>query len=375
MKRIISYILFLLTLQGVMAQESNITIEWPSEGYHTMQGVYMVPLDTIIHFKASSTSPAEQWSWTLEGATPPTVDSQEAAITYAEEGVYDIGVDAVVSGHQDGLHIAKGLQAGGANFVWNIAPEEESQLSTIALAWFGFYAGTNWLNMEKFAEYFHGPMQTAYIDSVAVRFGNFESATAGAELTMTIARADAEGMPGEALAATSIMAADIVKSTVNPTYFRFSQPVQVDGPFFVVIEGFPNGYGDEIAIQCLRRPVGEPCTAYHLLADEDENYQPTGTYTWYQNVDDPTSLAISPWLRYDESTGICQQLLAGSAKVEFDGRLLHLPEGASSLDVLTTGGTVMLHADTPSQTVSLETLPSGVYLVRVDGTTHKIMKR
>ena len=67
---------------------------------------------------------------------------------------------------------------------------------------------------------------------------------------------------------------------------------------------FPNNNGDDIAILLVRRAVGEKCTAYHFVYDEDENYNYLETGTWYENVDDPISMAIAPLLKYAEPTGI-----------------------------------------------------------------------
>ena len=67
---------------------------------------------------------------------------------------------------------------------------------------------------------------------------------------------------------------------------------------------FPNNNGDDIAILLCRRGEGEKCTGYHFVYDEDANYNYLETGTWYQNVDDPISMAIAPMLKYAEPTAI-----------------------------------------------------------------------
>ena len=67
---------------------------------------------------------------------------------------------------------------------------------------------------------------------------------------------------------------------------------------------FPNNNGDDIAILLVRRAVGEKCTAYHFVYDEDENYNYLETGTWYKNVDDPISMAIAPMLTFEAPTAI-----------------------------------------------------------------------
>ena len=355
------------------AQQNDLTITWPSEGYHTPGNQYLLPLNTEVHFGALPAS-ATGWRWELPGATPEVVEEQEAAVVYAEEGVYDVRLEANVNGVDKALGFDNVIQAGNANFVWNIASEEVERLETIALAWYGYYGGTNWLGMEKFAEAFHDPMQTAYIDSVAVRFGAVDVATEGAEITLSVNAVEENGMPGEPLGVTSLLASQVNRTAGENTFFRFAEAVRVDGPFFVVIGGFPKANGDGLAIECVRRPVGEECTAYHLLADEDVYYQPTGTYTWYQNVDDPTSFAICPWLRYATSTGTTDRWLAEDSAARFDGHTLYLPTNISRLEIFGVDGRKVLSIDHPSISVSLESLSHGIYLIHADGMIMKVRK-
>lgn len=370
------YLLLAMALLAMSASwaQSSLAIEWPSEGYYTTGDTYLVPLDTAVRFRALPATGAEGWQWNLPGATPSVVEAQEAEVVYTEEGTFDVSLEALVGGTQRQVSVEQGIQAGGANYVWNISPAETATLETISLAWFGFYGGTNSLGMEKFAEFFHAPLQPALIDSVAVRFGANDVATANAELTLSIAAADEKGMPGETLGATMLLAADINKQLGKPTFFRFDQPVRVDGPFFVVIEGFPNAYGDGVAIQCVRREVGQTCTAFHLLADEDIHYQPMGTFTWYQNVDDPTSLAICPWLRYEEVSSVSNRVGGMTAQCTFDGASLRVPVATAHLDVFNAAGLKVLSLDNPPASISLASLPSGTYLVRADGLTLKIRR-
>ncbi|MBR6432458.1 MAG: hypothetical protein IKS64_06350, partial [Muribaculaceae bacterium] len=72
--------------------------------------------------------------------------------------------------------------------------------------------------------------------------------------------------------------------------------------FFVVVGPFPNNNGDDIAILLVRRAVGEKCTAYHFVYDDSKGDLETGT--WYENTDDPVSMAIAPMLKYSSVTAI-----------------------------------------------------------------------
>lgn len=82
--------------------------------------------------------------------------------------------------------------------------------------------------------------------------------------------------------------------------------------FFVVVGPFPNGTmeespytSDDISIFCLRRNAGMKTTAWQLVEDTDEDNNGLGTYTWFANTDDPTSMAIAPCVTYkDTATSI-----------------------------------------------------------------------
>ena len=51
-------------------------------------------------------------------------------------------------------------------------------------------------------------------------------------------------------------------------------------------------------ILCVSRGANGRNSAYHLLEDEDENYHPLGTYTWFESVDQPLSMCIAPQMSY-----------------------------------------------------------------------------
>ena len=109
------------------------------------------------------------------------------------------------------------------------------------------------------------------------------------------------GMPHMVLGETSVKAGALAydPTTVNATEFVFDSPVTIPAgvEFFAVVGPFPNEWGDDIAILLCRRGQGEKCTGYHFVYDE-ENYEYLETGTWYQNTDDPLSLAVAPVLSF-----------------------------------------------------------------------------
>ncbi len=194
----------------------------------------------------------------------------------------------------------------GSTDLWNITEAEFGNIAPIELWIYGYYAGSNTIGMLKFAEHFDAPETPFKINSVKALFAKGTAQNPSSTVTAAICKADDNGMPGEVVATASITAADIVcdESTKPATVFTFSEPVSIDSEFFVVMEGISNG-SDDICLYCLRRDYGQLCTAYQLVEDEDPvTYAPLGTYQWFKNVDDPTSIAIGVNVTYEGTNSI-----------------------------------------------------------------------
>jgi len=195
---------------------------------------------------------------------------------------------------------------GGSADLWNITEAEFGNIAPIELWIYGYYAGSNTIGMLKFAEHFDAPETPFKINSVKALFAKGTAQNPSSTVTAAICKADDNGMPGEVVTTASITAADIVcdESTKPATVFTFSEPVSIDSEFFVVMEGISNG-SDDICLYCLRRDYGQLCTAYQLVEDEDPvTYAPLGTYQWFKNVDDPTSIAIGVNVTYEGTNSI-----------------------------------------------------------------------
>lgn len=280
------------------------------EGAYQSPWVYMfVPVNVPLTFKDASTGNPTQWAWTFQGTDIATSDEQNPTVTYTQEGNYGICLEVFNDmGSNVFETVDDAIQAGGEQEIWNIAPEENSDLTMMEMGWYGNYAGTNWLGMGEFAEHFDAPLADATISKVNIYFGKTTASSTDADILVSIAAAGEDGMPGEILGSTSVKAGDLAydPTTVNATEFVFETPVSVKAgtEFFAVVGPFPNNNGDDIAILLCRRGYGEKCTGYHFVYDEDENYNYLETGTWYQNVDDPLSLAVAPVLKYAEQTAI-----------------------------------------------------------------------
>ena len=294
----------------------NVSGEAPVANIGLPDGAYLspwvmmfVPTNVPLTFKDASTGNPTQWSWTFQGTDVTSSTEQNPTVTYTQEGSYGIKLEVANDlGSNVFETVNTAIQAGGEQEIWNIAPEENSDLTLIEMGWYGNYAGTNWLGMGEFAEHYDAPLTDATISKVNIYFGKVTAASADADIVVKIAAAGEDGMPGEILGSTSLKASELAfdASTVNATEFVFDSPVVIKAgtEFFAVVGPFPNENGDDIANLLCRRDEGEKCTAYQFVYDEDENHNFLETGTWYQNVDDPMSMCIAPVLKFDATTAI-----------------------------------------------------------------------
>lgn len=286
----------------------SVRLEAPAAAIGLPEGVYyspeasiVVPLNTDLTFTDASAGAPETFSWTLPGTNLESATSRDVTVRYVEEGMFDVDLTVANAAGSSSTYV-HGVKAGGQSLAWNIAASENEGLATKALGWYGNYGGTNWLGMEAFAERFDAPVVPASVSSVNVYFGKVTAVSNDADIKVSVALADKDGMPGEVLASASKRVSELVDASVtynDPTEFVFGKAVKVDTTFFVTISGFPNEDGDDLAMYMVLRGAGKTNTAYHLLAEEDDEYQPTGEYKWYASDDEPLSLAIAPKIEFD----------------------------------------------------------------------------
>lgn len=283
----------------------------PEEGYESpFVGVFL-PLNVPVTFCDLSQGHPTEWKWVFQNANIETTTEQNPTVVFEKKGVVSVGLTAKNDAGQTNDILTYAIQAGGAQYVWNISSEENSKLEKVELGWYGNYAGTNWLDMDKFAEKYKATLGPAAIDSVAVYFASVTAIAPETLIPMTINAVGEDGAPGAVLASTAVKAGDLKYDDKDylATIFRFDNTVKLEkgSEFFVTIGPFPNGSlevspytADDIAIFCHRRSTGEKNTAWHYLAVYDENSKPTGEYKWYANTEDPLSMAISPVIDYEK---------------------------------------------------------------------------
>lgn len=297
----------------VVAQKApTALIGLPEEGYESPWVGVFVPTDVPVTFRDLSTGNPTEWNWVFQYADKETSNEQNPTVTFVKKGTVSVGLTAKNAAGQSNDVLQYAIQAGGSQYVWNISSEENSNLKKVELGWFGSYAGSNWLGLDRFAEKYKAPLADATINEVAVYFASVTSIDPDYEVRLTLNAVGENGEPGEELASTSVKASDLKYSDDDylATTFTFAEPVSMEKgkEFFVVVGPFPNGTmeespytSDDISIFCLRRNAGMKTTAWQLVEDTDEDNNGLGTYTWFANTDDPTSIAIAPCVTYKDS--------------------------------------------------------------------------
>ena len=297
----------------VVAQKApTALIGLPEEGYESPWVGVFVPTDVPVTFRDLSTGNPTEWNWVFQYADKETSNEQNPTVTFVKKGTVSVGLTAKNAAGQSNDVLQYAIQAGGSQYVWNISSEENSNLKKVELGWFGSYAGSNWLGLDRFAEKYKAPLADATINEVAVYFASVTSIEPDYEVRLTLNAVGENGEPGEELASTSVKASDLKYSDDDylATTFTFAEPVSMEKgkEFFVVVGPFPNGTmeespytSDDISIFCLRRNAGMKTTAWQLVEDTDEDNNGLGTYTWFANTDDPTSMAIAPCVTYKDT--------------------------------------------------------------------------
>lgn len=278
----------------------------PEGAYYSPEAALVVPVGVNLTFTDLSTGNPESRVWKIQGANIATSTDKEVTFAYTTPGTYDLDLTVKNAAGESTTYLYQ-IKAGTEANAWNIAAAENSELGTLSLGWYGYYGGTNWLDMPAFGEKFAKPLAPAEIASVNVFFGKatVSAASADSPITVAITKVGDDGKPGDVIASASLKASELIDASQtynDPTTFTFATPASVNEPYFVTIAGFPNQDGDDVAMYLCRRSMGAFNSAYHQLDELDASYQPTGVRTWEANTDEGISFAIAPRIKYTDGT-------------------------------------------------------------------------
>lgn len=295
---------------NVAQKAPTATIGLPEEGYESPFVGVFIPTGVPVTFRDLSTGNPTEWKWTFQNTDITSSTEQNPTVTYVDKGRFSVGLTASNAAGQSNDILQYAIQAGGAQNVWNISMDENSSLEQVQLGWYGNYAGTNWLGIDRFAEKYKAPLAKATIDSVCVYFASVTTVSPDSVIKLTVNAVGDNGQPGEVLATASVKVSDLAYSDTDylATVFHLDKCVTIEKgqEFFVAVGPFPNNSlevspytSDDIAIFCHRRAIGGKNTAWHYLEDQDDYGTGLGTWQWVDNTDDPLSMAIAPVVTYD----------------------------------------------------------------------------
>ncbi|MCM1107517.1 MAG: choice-of-anchor J domain-containing protein [Clostridium sp.] len=372
-----------LTREGfvtVTMQAPQAVIGLPEGGYLSPFASIFVPTQTPLTFTDLSAGNPTDRTWTFTGTDITTSGESEVSVTYPTAGTYSVDLEVSNAAGTSKTYY-EGICAGGEQYIWNIEVSENTSLAPVTLGYYGYYGGTNWLGMEAFGERFEKPMTSGKISSVDVYFAQTATVTPDADITVSV-MGETDGLPGNVLATATVKAGDLKSGEYEPTTFTFDAPVAVSEAFFITVSGIPANTqeeypyaADDIAIYCSpRRADGGKSTVYHLLAEEDENYQPTGETKWYKNEDEFLSFAIAPKFAYEEKeqgNGIADATAeaAGTLTVVADNGRICI-SAATDIDAIALRNMAGMTVATAAPSAATATVPTaglakGVYLVSV----------
>lgn len=285
--------------------------DFPSEGYLSPEAAIFVPTNTAVTYIDKSKNMPTQWTWTLTGTENTTYTEQNPTVIYNTEGIYDAKLAIQNAQGSDILDYVGAVKVGGTCPVWNIGIDESVNLDAINMSWYGYYGGTNWLDMYAFAERYEKPAIKSEISAVDIYFYDTKTVISPVDITVSI-RNEKEGLPGDVLATVSMSTDDLVNnpSTWLPTTFTFSTPIDIEEAFYIVVEGFPNRtddgtyQDDQVVMGAIKRDANstKQSTVYHYGPDYDN---PGAGDVWLKNADENVSFAIAPRLTYAPNpTGI-----------------------------------------------------------------------
>lgn len=356
--------------------------DFPKEGYLSPDAAIFIPQNTLVTYTDKSNNFPDEWLWTLPGTTSATYTTQNATVSYLEAGSY--GAKLAVKNNQgsDVLdYVAPAVKVGGSAHIWNIGMTESANIDAVGLSWYGYYGGTNWLDMFAFAERYEKPIVKGSVSEIDIYFVYTETVEGSVDITVSV-RTEKNGLPGDILGTSVLSSSKLVNdpSTWAPTTFKFDAPIEIDEPFFVVVEGLPNREDDtyktdKVVMAALRRDNNATATSTVYHYGPDYSSTETGD-VWLKNEDDNVSFAIAPLFTYSViGVGVEPNINEEKSPLVFsDNSNIYVQDidGSYSVQVYDIAGVLVYSAKELENKTAIDMKgANGIYIVKVDKQNSK----
>jgi len=374
---------------------------------------------TIIYFDLSTNAP-QSFQWTIPGGTPATLQTQDAEVTYKEEGSYKFPTLKAINADGNSSFTANlNIKAGGkgeisqVNFYKFLDTWYPSVYEWVGGA--GYVCGSNTLETVAFGNVFALGQDGASIESVSVYIGaNPTAANPDNEVRCSIyAMGVVDGYlvhDYELIASTTLKVSQMVADASNivvpalhytsdnsPVFgaalFKFDKPVEVPNLVFITIDNFGNDLdnGDDFVIMMDTETEAPSPADWYTFNSWFLAPATNGNFYWWSLAEDVFSgyhdnptLFIFPVIKYADGppSGIADNKVETKVRVartEKNSFELTYPATATSVEVYNIAGQKVgeykLNAS-GTYTLSAAGLANGAYILKFNGSNEvvKILK-
>lgn len=202
------------------------------------------------------------------------------------------------------------------------------------------------------------------------------------EITIKIVAPDENGLPGNTIHSETQPLIDIFGTTGVETWsflpYQFNKPIDVSGPFFVVLE-FPEltyGKQNHLMIGTSERRLHDYCTLYYY----NDNNNPIKENGWYKASDyyedTNISAAIYALISFNTTTSGVEAIQTSNMKIAVNGSQLTIFNTQADDEIVIadlSGRIVLKERANAIKTIIDSNLNNGIYIVTIDGKTSKIV--
>ena len=231
-----------------------------------------ITVGNSVNFTDLSSGSPTSWSWSFSGGSPGSSSTQNpSGITYNTPGTYDVSLTATNTNGSD-TELKQGYitvlpqgSGGSCDTLSNIGVNDTLALYTNTGG--GYVCGHNSFGDLSKTDSFYTSTPGATVDGVIYLFGVAKYSSASSKILARV-WSDNNGKPGSVLASENVLISDIAQDVTNQstTYVQFTNPVSVNGPFYVGIS-LIYANGDTVALFSNLDGNTVPTTAWEQFSD------------------------------------------------------------------------------------------------------------